>query len=466
MGDCGIVGFYGVYCVCAFPTSHHHAIEHMADRLNARTFTCISVVPVANTIVSDLNHGTHGTKSSSVLLVTIWELGEAAGPLFIAPLSEIYGRYPVFNTCNILFILGVSISALSQSVNLLIFARFLTGCAVASNVLNPAIIGDMFPSAQRGSAMSVVMMAPLLGGAIGPAIAGAIAQSAGWRKIMLMAVCLAVVCEVCFLVLLRETYKPAILRRAEDPEAVLDEDEEEDSEAKEAAKSGSPLWDGIARPWVVFASSFVLQIFSLYGALVFTFFYVMSTTLPDILQNEYDFLPSMVGTAFISFSIGSVVGLVVCNTLLDRIYTRLADPATGKSAPENRLPLIIFGAFTVPIAVAFYGWSAQFHLPAPILLLAVVLIGFCVLLGIVPVMAYVVDAFNLYSASAMTAVLITRCLMGTFLPLVTEPLTDAIGYGWGFTVLAGACLVLAPIPLLVMRYGARWRQKSEYTRDT
>jgi len=91
------------------------------------------VVPVANIIVGDLNHG-HGAKSSSVLLVTIWELGEAAGPLFIAPLSEIYGRYPVYNACNVLLIVGAAMSALSQSVGLLIFARFLTGCAVAANV--------------------------------------------------------------------------------------------------------------------------------------------------------------------------------------------------------------------------------------------------------------------------------------------------------------------------------------------
>lgn len=59
-------------------------------------------------------------------------------------------------------------SALSQNVELLIFSRFLTGCAVAANVLNPAIVGDMYPSDSRGAAMSIVMLAPLIGGAIGP----------------------------------------------------------------------------------------------------------------------------------------------------------------------------------------------------------------------------------------------------------------------------------------------------------
>lgn len=80
-------------------------------------------------------------------------------------------------------------------------------------------------------------------------------------------------------------------------------------------------------------------------------------------------------------------------------------------------------------------------------------------------MAYVVDAFGLYSASALTAVLITRCLMSTFLPLLVGPLNDAVGHGWGFTIVAGVCLAVAPIPSLVMRYGEKWRQWSTYTRD-
>jgi hypothetical protein len=95
----------------------------------------------------------------------------------------------------------------------------------------------------------------------------------------------------------------------------------------------------------------------------------------------------------------------------------------------------------------------------------VVLFGIFVIMSMVPVMAYVVDAFNLYSASAITALLITRCLMGTFLPLVTAPLTDKIGYGLGFTVLSAACVVLAPIPFLIWRYGGHWRQSSDFTKD-
>jgi MFS family permease len=414
-------------------------------------------VPIAGHIIADLNGGRE-SKTDSILLVTIWELGEAAGPLLIAPLSERYGRYPVFNIANMLFICGSILGVLSQSVGLLIFARFFIGATVASNVLNPAIIGDIFPSEQRGGAMSVVMLAPLLGGAVGPAISGAIAESMGWRQTMWLAIGLAIVCEIAFLTLFRETYKVTVLAKMGKPIA-----ENTDTPAPDDEDLG--LVAAITRPAKVFVSSFILQILSLYGSLVFTFFYVMSTTLPDILQHNYNFSPAMIGTAFLSFSVGSILGLVVCNVFLDRIYKKFAAAGEAKPSAENRLPLLIVSSIALPFVVAMYGWVAQLVLPVWLMLLSVVLLGGFVILSMVPLMAYVVDAFNLFSASAMTAVLITRCLMSTFLPLVTVPLTDKVGYGLGFTILAAACLVLAPVPFFIWRYGGQWRQKSEFTKD-
>lgn len=83
------------------------------------------------------------------------------------------------------------------------------------------------------------------------------------------------------------------------------------------------------------------------------------------------------------------------------------------------------------------------------------------LLVMIPLSAYVVDACGVYSASAMTGVIVTRCLMGTFLPLGEGPLTDTFGYGWGMTFFGLLSLSLAPIPVLVMRYGEKWRKGSE-----
>jgi MFS family permease len=273
----------------------------ISSDLKIRTFTCIGVVPIAGQIVLDLEG--KESKSASVLLVTIWELGEAAGPLLIAPLSEVYGRYSVFNCANVLFILWTVIAASSRTSGLFIFSRFMTGVAVASNVLNPAIIGDILPSKQRGSAMATLMFAPLLGGAVAPAIAGTIAQTIGWRQVLWGAALLAGVCELVFLLFLRETYKTRILLqrasrlRKEGIDVVLEIPVDAEVESTSLA-----IWRSIKRPLAVFSGSFVLQILSLYGAFMFTFFYIMSTSLPEILHDVYQFPPASTGSSFLIFS--------------------------------------------------------------------------------------------------------------------------------------------------------------------
>ncbi|KAF2647373.1 MFS general substrate transporter [Lophiostoma macrostomum CBS 122681] len=426
------------------------------------TFTCISVVPLAGMIVDDLDNGS-ASSSSSALLVTIWEFGEAAGPLLIAPLSEVYGRYPVFNACNVLFVAATVLASLSRSSATFIGARALTGLAVASNTLGPAIIGDMFISEQRGTAMSFSVLAPLIGGAIGPAISGAIAQTLGWRGVLLVAAGLAATCAVLFLVCFKETYKMAILRRrvanmTGSEETVVPHGRHGDGSLRE-------LWHAISRPAAVLADSGVLIALSIFGSVCFSYYYVLTVTLPGILQDVYDFSPAMIGVSFLSFSIGSFISIIICNLGLDRIYIKLRGPDATKGKPEHRLPFTILGAFLLPVSVLGYGLVAQYHAPVSLLLLSTALLGFTLLFTLISLMAYVVDAFGLYSASALTGVIVTRCLMGTFLPLVAAPLIERFGYGLAFTCFAGISLVLAPIPIVVFVYGESWRQRSKYTMD-
>ncbi|KFA74333.1 hypothetical protein S40288_03702 [Stachybotrys chartarum IBT 40288] len=422
------------------------------------TFNCISVIPVAGTIVADLSGASAG-QSYSVLLITIWELGEAAGPLLIGPLSEAFGRYPVMNAGNVLFISATVLAALSPSINTFIAARALTGLAVTANVLNPAVVGDIFPPEKRGSAMSVIQLAPLIGGAIGPAISGAVAQSVGWRSVLWISASLAAACEAVFLTFFRETYKVQLQRRRRAKSLC------KHGGGPDGAWRGRLLFDSIRRPARVLASSGVLMALTLFGSVMFAHYYVMSVTLPQILQDNYGLSPVLTGSALISFSIGSALAVTVCNQTIDRIYIRLRAQNNGVGQPEHRLPLVIVGGVGLPLSVMLYGWSAELRLPLYMVLLPVVLLGATLMFTLLPLFAYVVDAFGVYSASALTALIVLRCLAGTFLPLTTTPLADALGYGWGFTVLGLGSLLLAPVPVVVMRYGAVWRQRSGYSRD-
>lgn len=307
------------------------------------TFTCVGVVPVADRIIRDLSSDHKPNKSASVLLVTIWELGEAAGPLLIGPLSELYGRRLIINVANTGFVAATILAALCQDPTLFIAARVLTGLAVASNVLNPAIVGDIFISEHRGSAMSLIMLAPMVGGAVGPAIAGGLAETLGWRAILWLSVILMSICCVSFILVFRETYKVVILRRRA-AHLRLTTNNPNLHTPYDALRTS--LGASILRPFTVFFSSPVLIAVSLYASTTFTVFYIMSTTLPNILTDVYHLTPAQTGSAFIVFSVGSTLGVILCNLTLDRIYIYLRDrglpkPTTGDpprvGKPEHRL---------------------------------------------------------------------------------------------------------------------------------
>ncbi|ETN42216.1 uncharacterized protein HMPREF1541_04157 [Cyphellophora europaea CBS 101466] len=478
----------------------------------AVTFTCVGVTPVASRIIRDLNPTHRNDKSAAVLLVTIWELGEAAGPLFIGPLSEIYGRLLVVNFANLLFVAATILAALCQSVPLLIAMRALTGFAVAANVINPAIIGDIFVSEERGAAMSLIIFAPLLGGAIGPSIAALVTEHFGWRWMFWTYALLMGACELVFALFFRETYKVVILRRkaarlrtetgnpllrdpfAPDPAATLTDNGNGNDNSKIATTRKSLLrtiLHGMLRPFPIFLTSPVLILAALYGSTTFTFFYIMSTTLPDILLRYYGLTPSQIGLAFTTFSAGSLLAVLLCNRTLDRIYVWLRDRdyppifrteedatatdassssgGTGKKRtghPEHRLPLVLVGAVTLPITILLYGYLPA-HGPAAaplwLTLLNVSIMGFCLLLGFLPILSYVVDATGVYSASALTAVIVVRCLFGTFLPLAVEPLVRRVGLAQGFALLAGVCWVLGVVPWVLFWRGRDWRRGSRIT---
>lgn len=118
----------------------------------------------------------------STLLVSIWELGEGVGPFLIAPLSEIYGRLPVYHLGNVLFLLCSVASALSTNISMLVAFRFLNGSVVTALTLGPSIVGDLFAKEERGSAMALAIVFPLVGPIAAPLVGGYTAQAKGVRK--------------------------------------------------------------------------------------------------------------------------------------------------------------------------------------------------------------------------------------------------------------------------------------------
>ncbi|KAG7105227.1 MFS transporter prlG like protein [Verticillium longisporum] len=99
------------------------------------------------------------------------------------------------------------------------------------------------------------------------------------------------------------------------------------------------------------------------------------------------------------------------------------------------------------------------HWIVPILGTAVA--GFGNLLIFMSLQLYLVDAFSVYAASALAANTVARSLAGAFLPLAGLPMYEALGIGWGNTVLGIISAVMIPVAYAIIRYGQYLRQRFE-----
>ena len=105
-----------------------------------------------------------GSTTLAEFVVSIYILGFAVGPLLISPMSEMYGRLPVYIVCNVMFEIFTIACAVSQNLTQLIVFRFFAGCfGVCPVTLGGASISDLMNQDKRGAAMSLFGMGPLLG---------------------------------------------------------------------------------------------------------------------------------------------------------------------------------------------------------------------------------------------------------------------------------------------------------------
>lgn len=115
-------------------------------------------------------------------VVSVYILGYAFGPLTIAPLSELYGRVPLYHACNVLFIVFTVACGLSTNLNMLIGWRFLQGTFGSCPLtIGGGTISDMIIQQKRGGVMAIWALGPLMGPIIGPVAGGYLSQAKGWR---------------------------------------------------------------------------------------------------------------------------------------------------------------------------------------------------------------------------------------------------------------------------------------------
>lgn len=390
-----------------------------------------------------------GTTSQSLttFVVSVYVLGFAFGPLVIAPMSELHGRLPVYHVCNFAFLCWTIGAALAPSMDSLIAFRFLQGLfGVAVMTLGGGTIGDIMEPAKRGGAMAIWALGPLLGPVIGPVAGGFLSENVGWRWIFwVLAIATGVVAIAAFFVM-GETYAPILLetktKRLQKETGNMDLISKLDN-----GLSVKELFiRALVRPSKLMFLSPICALMALYMAIVYGVFYLLFTTFTFVFEDLYGFSTSTVGLVYIGTGIGMLLGLGVLGFSSDRIVKHLAAKNNGVLKPEFRLPPLMYAGPLIPVGLFIYGWTAQYQTHWVVPLFGTLVVGVGLIAAFMCINTYLVDCFGVYAASAIAANTVLRSIFGSVMPLFGLQMYDAMGLGWGNSLLAFIMLAMTPIP--------------------
>ncbi|KIW80838.1 hypothetical protein Z517_07455 [Fonsecaea pedrosoi CBS 271.37] len=391
------------------------------------------------------------------LTVSIYLCGFAVGPMFIAPLSELYGRLAIYHICNILYIGFIIGCALSKTTGMFLGFRFLAGCASSGPLtVGGGTVADVVPPAQRGRVMSVFFVGPLLGPVLGPIVGGFVSESIGWRWTFWIITILAAVSFIISIFLLRETNAAVLLGR----KAARLRKETGNASLMSKMDQGMPprqlFLRAITRPTKLLILSPIVLLLSLLCAFLFSLLFLLFTTFPTVFEEQYHFSAGVSGLSYLGVGIGMILSLALFATMSDKLQKALGD----SPKPEGRLKPMMWVMPTVPVGIFWYGWAAekQAHWIVPII--GTSFFGFGLLWVIMPTQLYLVDAFGPEAAaSALAANVILRLLFAAFVPLAGPSLYAELGLGWGNSVLGFIGVAFLPLPHFFYRYGGWLRER-------
>ncbi|OJJ51658.1 hypothetical protein ASPZODRAFT_138735 [Penicilliopsis zonata CBS 506.65] len=402
----------------------------------------------------------------AVLDVSMYLIGFVCGPIFWAPISEIWGRRvsilpAVF--CQALFAIGTARSTNAVSVYITRFFTGFFGSAPISNVT--AALGDMWSRETRGIAVSLYAVAVNGGPSLGPIIGAAVVLNPhlNWRWTGYILAIWVMATFVFTFFCLPEVYPPVLLKRkAQRLRKETGEQRYYHPQEHIQLDFQSIVTKQLSRPLRMLFTEPIVTCIASYASFVYGVMYLTLEVFPIVFEDIRGWDPLVASLPFLGLLIGviSSVGLNVWNQFR---YNRIAEAANGRPVPEARLPPMAFGAPLFVIGAFWFAWTAKPPHPWILPCLAALCLGAGFNCIFQQCLNYLIDMYGIYAASATAAVTFLRSIMAAGLPLAAKPMIRALDVGPAVSIIGGVAVCLLPIPFLFMKYGQRLRRYSKLT---
>ncbi|KAH8911218.1 MFS general substrate transporter [Coniochaeta sp. PMI_546] len=426
------------------------------------------------------------------LTVSVYAIFQAVTPTTFASLADTYGRRPILMSLVGLYAcasLGLSLNKNSYTALVILRALQSIGGS-ATPPIAYGIVADVAVASQRGR-----MLGPLLAtcngiSAVGPVIGGAVALStSGVTWVFFALFIVAVACFVLIGFTLPETARNVVGNGSKLPTGMQRTWWSLISSTKGHSNSRNQSRDDVSdqcgvdpRPPVhivrTLGASFRIILYPDAAAVLwmvatsYSVYYTYQVAIPVIFADIYHYNELQIGLTFLPGLAGMTLGGIVAGKIADRNYSITAkkhnialDHKKGENLvdfplEEARYRCCLPFVFLEILLVIAYGWVVhlQVHPSVPIII-QFFICGLSTMLSHTA-SALLVDIFPDQSSSAYAAGQVMRCGLSAASAAAIQPLVDAVGRGWCFTMFAIFVGVSGLSSVAVSRTkGMGWRQE-------
>ncbi|PWN39364.1 MFS general substrate transporter [Ceraceosorus guamensis] len=392
-------------------------------------------------------------------------IGIAFTPLLLAPLSEIYGRTPIYMVAVFLNAVMFIPQALAPNVYAIILSRFVQGMAASvGNSMVGGSVSDVFPASSRGIPMAIFALGIFVGQGIGPVAGAYTAEHVGWRITFWWLCAMAFFSFALYAIGLRETRGPVLLSR----KAKRLTRETGKLHRCRADDERSSFWTAVkislCRPAVWLVTEPIVLFFSTWiGFLWGTLFLLLQGT-PTVFE-AYGWSEAARSSVLSVLGLGGIVGFFA-HLHQEKLYNReAAKAAPDKPRPEARLYWSCVGAVLAPAAMFGFAWTGQasVHPAVPIVMLGI--FASAIFPIYLAVFLYFADVFEAYASSGLAAQSWLRNVFAGSFPLFAPAMYGNLRPPVASSILGAIAAILGLCPFFLLFFGERVRGMSKVARQ-
>ena len=176
------------------------------------------------------------------------------------------------------------------------------------------------------------------------------------------------------------------------------------------------VWKIFLRPVVMLALPPVLWA-TLVMSVTIGFLVAISSNFAAAFGETYGFAPWQSGLCFVAGLIGSAFGILFGGVLCDWVANYFTSRNGGIREPEHRLPTMIVGLLTTPLALVLYGVGIQHRLHWILPTVALGLLNFSIAQVTNVSLLYVIDAYRPVAGEIVVTQLGFKCEFDPVIPI-------------------------------------------------